>query len=357
MSKTSIGNRMVHYDLMRVIACFCVIVIHAGIFNQSADWSNQSFERMIGNFYVITSRWAVPCFVMLSGMMFLNKNKEISFKNLYGHYILRLFTSYVFWSCIYALYNSLYMVSGGINEYIKYFVNYCFSGELHMWYILMTIGLYIALPIIKYIVLNAPQSLIKYWLVAMFIFASIIPFICDLNIPYISGTVAYLNEYIEVQFLCGYTLFFVLGSIIATNNLSLKLRKLIYVLGIGGFLYCIFVLCVLKYFINSELGALNYLYPNIVFMSISVFLFFKDKVSQIKFSDKAKYIIVGMSKLTYGVYLLHVLVLKILYRLGLNLSFCNIVISIPLIALITFVICMIVIFLISKIPFINKYIC
>ena len=25
------SNRLIHYDLMRVLACFCVIVIHIGI--------------------------------------------------------------------------------------------------------------------------------------------------------------------------------------------------------------------------------------------------------------------------------------------------------------------------------------
>ena len=170
-------NRLIHFDLMRIIACFFVILIHVGIFDQLKDVPNQSIDTVFGNLYGIISRWAVPCFFMLSGLMFLDKNKEIPLKKLYGKYILRLAVAYVVWSCIYAIYNSFYDAGPTLYEKFKYFLNYCISGEIHTWYVLVTIGLYIALPIIKLIIHKANQKAINYWIIAMFIFASVIPFI------------------------------------------------------------------------------------------------------------------------------------------------------------------------------------
>ena len=352
-----VNNRLINYDLMRVIACFCVIMIHVGIYNQNIYWKSDSLNSLVMNFYGIISRWAVPCFVMLSGMMFLNKNREISIKKLYGKYILRLLISYVFWSSVYAAYNSIYEVNGGIKEYIKYFINNCFSGELHMWYIPMTIGLYIAMPIIKYVLNNASAEIIKYWIIVMFVFASVIPFVGELNIPYISGIISYFYSYMEIHFLCGYTLFFVLGYLFSTVGLSDKYKNYIYILGACGFIYSIFVLIILRIISSIEIGALTYLYPNIIFMSAAVFMFFKDKVSKVRFSDIQSNIISKLSGLSYGIYLVHVLVLKVLYHLGVDLSLCNIIISIPLITIITFVISTCVIFIVSKVPIVNKYIC
>ena len=145
-------NRLIHFDLMRIIACFFVILIHVGIFDQLKDVPNQSIDTVFGNLYGIISRWAVPCFFMLSGLMFLDKNKEIPLKKLYGKYILRLAVAYVVWSCIYAIYNSFYDAGPTLYEKFNYFLNYCISGEIHTWYVLVTIGLYIALPIIKLII-------------------------------------------------------------------------------------------------------------------------------------------------------------------------------------------------------------
>ena len=350
-------NRLIHFDLMRIIACFFVILIHVGIFDQLKDVPNQSIDTVFGNFYGIISRWAVPCFFMLSGLMFLDKNKEIPLKKLYGKYILRLAVAYVVWSCIYAIYNSFYDAGPTLYEKFNYFLNYCISGEIHTWYVLVTIGLYIALPIIKLIIHKANQKAINYWIIAMFIFASVIPFIVDWGIPMISGYVAYLNQYMEPFFFIGYTLYFVLGYNILQSDLSSKQRKIIYSLAGLGFIYCIVIRIVLLSIFDISMGALSYLYPNIIFMSLGVFLFFNDYVSRIMFSERMQKVITTISRLTFGIYLIHVLMLKVFYRIGINLSICPIPVSMPVVSLIVFLASMIIIYIIKKIPVANKYIC
>ena len=352
-----IKERKVHLDLLRIIASFCVILIHCRVYNQGEMWSNQDMSLMVSNFYSIVSRWAVPCFVMISGMMFLNSNKEIPIKTLYTKYVLRMAVSYLFWSAVYTFFNYYFEAGDSLKEKVLYIYNYIFCGEIHMWYILMIIGLYVASPVIKFLVNNAPKQLIHYWMIAMFVFTSIIPFVINLGIFYISDIVEFLNTYIDIQFLCGYTLYYVIGYYFAKYELSKKTKRIIYILGALGFVYCVVVLIVLRYFINLEMGALNYMYPNIMFMSCAILLFFMDYVSKIKFKERAQQFIVSLSKLTYGIFLVHLLVLKLMYHFGINISICNVAISEPLISLVAFVISSAIIFVISKIPFVNKYIC
>ncbi|MEE3427347.1 MAG: acyltransferase family protein [Ruminococcus sp.] len=351
------NKRLIHFDLMRIIACFFVIVIHVGIFDQGKNISNQSVEAVFANFYGIISRWAVPCFFMLSGLMFLDKNKEIPLKKLYGKYILRLAVAYLVWSCIYALYNSFYDAGATLYEKFKYFLSYCISGEIHTWYVLVTIGLYMALPVIRIIINKADLKTVKYWIITMFVFASVIPFVIDWGIPFISGYVAYINQYMEAFFFIGYTLYFVLGYYILQCDLSSKQRKMIYILAALGFVYCVVIRIILVSVFNISIGALSYLYPNIIFMSLGVFLFFNDYVSRIKFSEKSQKIITGISGLTFGIYLIHVLMLKVFYRIGINLSICPTPISMLLVSLLVFAACMIIILIIKRIPILKNYIC
>ncbi len=357
MPELSKTKRLIHFDLMRIIACYCVIMIHVGIFDQGSDLPNQSISVVFGNIYGILARWAVPCFLMVSGMMFLDKNKEIPLKKLYGKYILRMAIAYLVWSCVYAIYNSFYDAGPTSLDKIKYFLSYCVSGEIHTWYILVTIGLYMALPLLRFIINKADKRLIRYWLIVMFILASVIPFVADWGLPMISGYLSYIHKYMEPFFFLGYTLYFVLGYFILQSELSTKLRKWIYALAILGFVYCVIIKVVLLSCFDISMGALSYLYPNIIFMSLGVFLFFNDYVSKIQFSEKAQKIITELSGLTFGIYLIHVLVLKVFYRIGINLSICPHPVSMPLVSLIVFVSSMAIIFIIKKIPVLNKYIC
>ena len=142
-----------------------------------------SIDSSFSSLYSIVARWTVPCFLMVSGVMFLDKNKDIPIKKLYAKYIFRLAVSYAFWSCIYALYNSFYDAGDSFIEKFKYFASYCLSGELHTWYILVTIGIYMTLPIIKHLINTLDEKKLRYWILMMFIFFSIVPFVSSLSIP------------------------------------------------------------------------------------------------------------------------------------------------------------------------------
>lgn len=349
-------ERLVHYDIMRVIACFCVIVIHISICDSNPDTS-LSIDSVITSIYPVLSRWAVPCFLMISGVMFLDKNKDIPIKKLYGKYILRLAVSYVFWSCIYALYNSLFNAGNTFIEKLKYFASYCLSGEIHTWYVLVTIGIYMTLPIVKHLINTLDEKKMRYWILMMFVFFSAVPFVSSWSIPMFPGYVAYISKYMEVYFFAGYLFYFILGYYIVSHKISQKVKKYIYGLSLLSFIYSVVVLTIINPLFNKEIGVLNYVNPNIVFMSIGIFIFFTDVVSKHKFSEKFSKMTATLSGLTYGIYLIHVLILRVLNNLGVSLSFCPKSISTLIVSVVTFVSAAVIIYVMKKIPFIGKYLC
>lgn len=109
--------------------------------------------------------------------------------------------------------------------------------------------------------------------------------------------------------------YFVIGYYLFLHDISAKIKKCIYSLSVVGFVYSVIVLCLLNPLFGFKIGVLGYSNPNIVFMSMGVFLFFTDVVSKHKFSNKFKRVITSLSGLTYGIYLIHVLILKVLHNM------------------------------------------
>ena len=103
------------------------------------------------------------------------------------------------------------------------------------------------------------------------------------------------------------------------------------------------------------MGILSYEYPNIVIFGAGVFLLFKEKISKISFTENCKKRVFSLSKLTFGIYLIHVLVLRILYQVGFGISLFHPIISVPIVSLVTFIFAALIIWIIRKIPVIGSY--
>lgn len=200
---TNVKHRIIEYDIMRIVACFCVIMIHVAVFDQDTLFDYKSLDYQAIKLWGILSRWAVPAFVMLSGMMILPRADETSIKSLMKQRVFRMLFAYVAWSGIYSFYNTYILGNIYSTSKIKTFIDGCFSGEIHMWYLPMLAGLYLASPLLAILVKKTEQKWIKYWLVCLFTFTSVIPFIMKLDIKFVSTVIGSINGYMELQFMGG----------------------------------------------------------------------------------------------------------------------------------------------------------
>lgn len=147
-------NRKIEFDLMRIIACLGVIMIHADVFNQLDSYSTNSLSYQGINIWGTLSRWAVPAFVMLSGMFVIPKSGKESLKQLFVKRVIRMVVAYIVWSAVYSFYNVFFLNKVYSGTKIKTFLDGCFSGETHMWYLLMLAGLYIISPLLNDFILD-----------------------------------------------------------------------------------------------------------------------------------------------------------------------------------------------------------
>ena len=74
-------NRKIEIDLLRIVACFSVIMLHSS----AQYWYElpvSSLRWSVSNGYDALFRFGVPIFVMISGMLFLGREGEVKIKKL-----------------------------------------------------------------------------------------------------------------------------------------------------------------------------------------------------------------------------------------------------------------------------------
>lgn len=343
----TISRRIGYFDLLRIIAALMVVLVHVS----SQNWKevdHTSGEFVIRTIYDGFGRWAVPIFVMISGALFLDKDYHI--KKIYRHSICPLIVAFVFWSFIYAV------IPISTTRETKSVLESFISGEYHMWFIFMIIGLYMVVPILKLLIKH--DDLTRYFLVLAFIFVGIVPWIITATDMKFNSVAYFLQEdvqYLNLHMVLGYTFYFLLGYVLHNKQLSKKICLLIYIIGIGGLLFTIFGTLVLSRLTNKPNDYLfDYLSPNVMMLSIAVFCFAKHHLKSERISNSV--FVRKMSKATFGIYLIHALVIAILSKcFNFDTTTFSPIISIPVITILVFVISSIISWLLNLIPGVKKY--
>lgn len=348
MSSTSLQQRSVYRDLLRIVSAAAVVCIHVVA---DALISDVPFSPswMALNIYDTLVRFSVPVFFMISGSFFLDRKKEQPIKKLYTKNIFRLFVAFVCWAAIYGLIELIKakMLSTPV-EPVRFVLD-TVKGEPHMWYIPAMIFLYAITPLLRK--LCESKSLEKYFLLLCMLPLAYNLFNRFLTVP----AFEYLVNSASIQFISGYTVYYVLGHYVAEYDIKKKHRVLIYLLAA---LSLIFTVSAAAYFkISGKQFELlyEYLLLNIFFPSLAVFLLFKQTIPKIKFKERTVKRITKLSSLSFGIYLSHMAVIAALKFLSVTAASFNPIFCAPIMTAVVFAVSLIITSVLSKIPVVNKY--
>ena len=317
-------KRIVYFDVLKVITCFMVIMIHV----ISRTWYVLDLKSNEFTFLTILDsicRCAVPIYLMISGAIFLNEDKNIKIKDMFRKYILNIFLIYLFWNMTYSILNIIVYGNKIINVKVlkDIFISTILgNGIFHLKFLVTIIGFYLCVPFVRYITKKENKNLLQYLIILLFIFT------CTPSIL----TMFNINLKYPTLF-TGFTLYFILGYYLNTFEINKKYRYVVYILGLISIFF--------------EYGSFNiYLY------SASLFLLFKNIFNK---KEETK-LLNSLSKLYFGIYLIHGLVLGLLMKYNVfNLNM-NLTIKVFFVSLIVFIISLITSFILSKIPFIKRLI-
>lgn len=311
------GERIIYFDALRIIAIIGVIFLHLSAHNWTTIPIGSGAWTTV-NFYNSLCRWCVPVFVMISGALFLGR-EEIPLKKLYGKYILRLFAAYIIWSFVY------YLFSG--DSVAAQFTALFRSGKIlcleqiirshyHLWFVPMMIGLYICLPVLKQIVKNPKIS--RYFLAISFVFWFFLPQIYQLILHFGSTNLIFLTNALNsdindmmLQFVLNFGFYFILGYELARIRFDRAARRLIYLLGIVGWLFTFGFNVWVS--VRTQTPIVNYFEVyriNVLMEAIAVFELLKN----FPFKGKASRVIRRLSDWSFGAYLVHALMIELFYK-------------------------------------------
>lgn len=352
-------KRVIWIELLRIMACIGVIGIHAGS-QHFRDMPLDSSVWAISNFYHGINRFAVASFIMISGCLYLDRKRTWELKRLWKRNILPIGVAYIFWQIFYAVYRICVngIASKGTKAVLIKFMVYISKSYFHLWYLPMLIGLLIITPMIWEIVNSSRGKQWEEYMILMFLIFQILPYTVNyFPLPWKEHVMNLLNT-VKPELVTGYIGYFVLGHYLSHYEISKKLENLIYALGIVMILAAI-GLC---YISSQKAGKpVQSFYENYTlagfFWGSSFFLFFKNHVSKLKWSEKQEQLICYMGSCTFGIYLIHAFFRDVLHRVGIDsMMIGNTVIAIPIVIVLIFAVSFVAVMLIKKIPLIGEWI-
>ena len=351
-----VNSKHIHYlDYLRILACLAVVFLHVSV-QKWASVNTTDTTWMIYNSYSSFVRWAVPVFVMISGALFLQKERSIS--TLLRKNIFRLAFVFLIWSVFYA---GVYAIKDIMmaSETFRFgeMIKNILQGHYHMWFIPMFIALYLCTPILSRLVKD--PKMVKYLLLLSLIFSFLIPFVINLLNDFTSGfpaligdAISYQASVMEIYNLSAYGGYFILGYALSLHKPTKKQRLIIYLLGIAGVILTIILSTAYahKYQTASARYFQEYT-PNVAIQAVAVYVWVQARLEK---SDSSR--IQHLSKYALGVILIHPFIISILDILKFNTAMMHPVLSVPVVWLTVSGISFVITVLLCKIPLIRKYV-
>ena len=303
-----------------------------------------SGARQALDIYEGLTLWTVPALFMLWGMFALEEGKPQASAALTG-LALPAFGLLIFWGVVYAIVPPLLAGRGG-NFTLAGLADLLLSAVkgdtyFHLWVLYPLIGLYLVHPVIHRFTTSASRGELRYFLGLCFLFASLLPLWSAFH-PY--GAVSIWREQLQVQMVLGWVGCYVGGWYLRHYTISRLAEYLLYILGILG----------LAVTVMSPAGldpALlrQYTAPNVTFAAAAFCALFR-YVLGVSEERSRRRAVSQLGGCAFGVYLIHQLWVLVLQRLGVSLPALSPVLSVPLFALVLFLLSLPFAWLISLIP-------
>ncbi|NCB62413.1 MAG: hypothetical protein EOM52_02185 [Clostridia bacterium] len=353
----STEGRLAYADLLRTAAMLAVITLHvsAGWLTAqpvgTADWhALNAFDSL--------TRWCVPVFVMLSGMFLLDPKKSLSWSDFFFRYLLRMAVALFVWGYFYVIFDHV-LFGGTLSlDTLRVLLGDFLHGQLkvHLWYIPMTIGLYLMTPILRAFVRGAKQSDFHWFFLMVLLFAVLLPAVLALR-P--SDLVSFWLNQLQLHLVMGYVGFYVAGYYLKNYTINRLSEWIIYVLGIAGAVFTVVGTYVLSKAAGHFSGALfGYLAPGVVAMSVAVFVFFR-YVLGISEERSRRQRVGKAAEVSFGVYLVHLVFLNGYQALASHFDMLTpsapAILAVPLLVLAVFLPSYLVAWLLHKIPVVGRY--
>ena len=331
-----------YLDILRIFACFMVIVNHTnGFILENKTFANSTFYCIMFSLCKV----AVDLFLMITGALSLNKN--YSYKKILKC-IFRVGVPVFAFSCLFYI-RDVGMHDINVFEFLKSILSNPYI--IPYWYIYARIGVYLVLPFVQKMVKNFTNTDYIIFILIFLITPTLIVFLKNFlgfNINY-NLQLAFFPVIISI-IVCGYYIS------------KIKLSKKFLISSVIVFIVSYIIMFLSMYLPYLNRGEISYALDSwntfpVVLMSISLFYIVRHLFENKNYSKKITNIITKIASTTFGIYLIHTTLNYKLYELSIinNMFNFNGILAITILDFLVFIVCMIIIYALKKIPFIKKF--
>lgn len=312
-----IKRRSLSYDIIRIVALLMIVMVHVSAYIVIFFPATDKIEWTIGNIFNGLSRAGVPMFVLLSGALLLNEDKPFDPRKFYKKNFLTMLLLTIGWMIAYGLFYAvlLPLMEGKPIEMINFWsfiLTFKGSEYPHLWYMLMVLGMYLAIPLLRLFVKRENKG----YIVGTIIAAIIVQFVAKTADIFTRGhemTVSTFLEKFYLQPLTGFIGFLLIGWYLNEYTLKKGTRILLYILGIAAVVGSTLAV---YWSIDTIPDIRSYMYsqstlPALIY-GVALFVFIQSLCKGKRTESK---LTATMSDCSFGVYLFHVAVLEIFVRL------------------------------------------
>lgn len=333
----STKTKTAYFEWLRLFAAAAVVLMHTA----AKRWL--SISHTVPEWEVLTLwdslvRWPVPIFIMITGALFLPRRTEL--KTALGRYIPRMAVGFLVWSGVYALYRGELTLNGLV------------SGYYHLWYLPFLCGVYLTLPFLQRIAED--DRLADQLLAVSLTVGTLFPWLVKLGellLPESRGLLGTLAGLVNYTFFFDHISLLLLGHRLHRTELSRKQRRVVYLLGLLG----VSVTGIATIWATNRTDFQNSLFfdfaaPNNLCAAAALFVFAKQHLRSLP-----KWVAVP-AKHSFGIYLVHALVIDLLADRGYHVLTWDPVWSVPVLSAVVFAISLTLAALLRRIPLIGKWI-
>ncbi|MCM1136549.1 MAG: acyltransferase family protein [Clostridium sp.] len=302
------GSKIYWIECIRVFSAFLVVMQHS----ISGVWTTlppDTLEWKIVNFVFLLSRTAVPVFFMCSGIGMFAKARTV--RSIFQKNIFNLLKVYIAWMLVYGIRDSISLIREGLGSFRTIrnaFLKDIIFGQYHTWFVMTLLGLYLITPLLYEIVKN--EKLLAYFLLLSILFTVILPLTGEING---FGRLDAVFETINMRFVTGYVLYYVLGYYLCRAPWAQKLTRRAASALLAASVLAAFIFSSILSAKNGE--PLQQVYgefaPLGLLVNTSVLLYFKTLIGPDRPKKRTAAWIAMLSSCGTGIYLMHPLLLKI----------------------------------------------
>lgn len=172
-------TKILNFPYIRVAACVGIVLLHILFasniyFADSMSGMDNVVSKSVENLLM----WCVPCFLMVTGALLLDPQRELPYKKLFHKYLRRVVIALMIFTLIFRLIDGLLgelPLSPEILLPDWLYRMFTSQSWAHVWYLYLLIGLYLLMPFYRVIAKHCSDRELYYLIVVYIVFISLLP--------------------------------------------------------------------------------------------------------------------------------------------------------------------------------------